>query len=45
MMGSDSPFPWNRTAVDHILATPGASDQELAAMLGGNAAQLLGIKS
>jgi len=29
--------------VDHILATPGLSDTERAAMLGGTALQLLGI--
>jgi aminocarboxymuconate-semialdehyde decarboxylase len=44
MLGTDQPFPWNRTAVDHILATPGVSDAERAAMLGDTAARLLGIK-
>jgi aminocarboxymuconate-semialdehyde decarboxylase len=44
-MGTDHPFPWMKTAVDHILATPGLSDAERAAMLGGTAAQLLGIRS
>ena len=42
VLGTDQPFPWNKTAVDHILATPGASDADLAAMLGGTAARLLG---
>jgi aminocarboxymuconate-semialdehyde decarboxylase len=45
VMGTDAPFPWNRTAVDHILATPGVSDADRAAMLGETAARLLGIKS
>jgi aminocarboxymuconate-semialdehyde decarboxylase len=45
VMGTDHPFPWMKTAVDHILATPGVSDAERAAMLGGTAAQLLGIRS
>jgi aminocarboxymuconate-semialdehyde decarboxylase len=45
VMGSDHPFPWNKTAVDHILATPGVSDADRAAMLGGTAARLLGIKA
>jgi aminocarboxymuconate-semialdehyde decarboxylase len=45
MLGTDQPFPWNRTAVDHILATPGVSDAERAAMLGDTAARLLGIKA
>jgi aminocarboxymuconate-semialdehyde decarboxylase len=31
--------------VDHILATPGVSDAERAAMLGDTAARLLGIKA
>jgi hypothetical protein len=34
-----------KTAVDHILATPGLSDAERIAMLGGTAAQLLGISA
>ena len=45
VMGSDYPFPWNTAPVDHILATPGASDADRAAMLGETAARLLGIKS
>jgi aminocarboxymuconate-semialdehyde decarboxylase len=44
VMGTDYPFAWNMKAVDHILATPGASDADLAAMLGDTAARLLGIK-
>ncbi len=45
VMGTDYPFPWMKTSVDHILATPGLSDAERAAMLGGTASRLLGIKS
>jgi aminocarboxymuconate-semialdehyde decarboxylase len=45
VMGTDAPFPWTRTSVDHILDTPGFSDAERAAMLGGTAAKLLGIKA
>ncbi|HZO45646.1 MAG TPA: amidohydrolase family protein [Xanthobacteraceae bacterium] len=45
VMGTDYPFPWSKTAVDHILNTPGLSDAERAAMLGDTAARLLGIKS
>jgi aminocarboxymuconate-semialdehyde decarboxylase len=44
VMGTDYPFPWTSTSVDHILGTPGLSDAEKAAMLGGTAAALLGIK-
>ena len=43
VMGTDYPFPWTRTSVDHILATPGLSDADRVAMLGGTAARLLGI--
>src|SRR5215813_1407962 len=45
VMGTDYPFPWTRTSVDHILGTPGLSDEERLAMLGGTAAKLLGIKT
>ena len=45
VMGTDYPFPWTKTSVDHILGTPGLSDEERAAMLGGTAAKLLGIKA
>jgi aminocarboxymuconate-semialdehyde decarboxylase len=45
VMGTDYPFPWTRTSVDHILGTPGLSDAERVAMLGGTAAKLLGIKA
>ncbi|QQS11085.1 MAG: amidohydrolase [Rhodospirillales bacterium] len=44
VMGTDYPFPWTSTSVDHILATPGLSDAERAAILGGTAARLLGIE-
>ncbi|HSF05698.1 MAG TPA: amidohydrolase family protein [Methylomirabilota bacterium] len=45
VMGTDYPFPWTKTSVDHILGTPGLSDAERVAMLGGTAATLLGIKA
>src|SRR5712691_2498511 len=45
VMGTDYPFPWTRTSVDHILKTPGLTDAERAAMLGDTAARLLGITS
>jgi aminocarboxymuconate-semialdehyde decarboxylase len=44
VMGTDYPYPWTKTSVDHILGTPGLSDAERVAMLGGTAAALLGIK-
>ena len=41
VMGTDYPFPWTSTSVDHILGTPGVSDDDRVAMLGGTAARLL----
>ena len=45
VVGTDYPYPWTQTAVDEILATPGLSDAERRAILGGTAAGLLGIKA
>jgi aminocarboxymuconate-semialdehyde decarboxylase len=44
MIGTDYPFPWTKTAIDHVLGTPGLSDADKAAILGETAAKLLGIK-
>jgi aminocarboxymuconate-semialdehyde decarboxylase len=43
VLGTDYPYPWTSTAVDHVLATPGLSDADRIAILGGNAARLLRI--
>jgi aminocarboxymuconate-semialdehyde decarboxylase len=43
MIGTDYPFPWSTTTVDHVLKTPGLSDEDKRAILGGNAAKLLRI--
>jgi aminocarboxymuconate-semialdehyde decarboxylase len=43
MMGTDYPFPWTTTAVDHIMGTPGLSAAEQRAILGETAARLLSI--
>ena len=43
MIGTDYPYPWTSEAVDHVLGTPGLSDADRAAILGGNAAKLLRI--
>ncbi|HEV3201489.1 MAG TPA: amidohydrolase family protein, partial [Bryobacteraceae bacterium] len=43
MIGTDFPFPWTTTPVDHVLNTPGLSDADKRAILGGNAAKLLRI--
>jgi aminocarboxymuconate-semialdehyde decarboxylase len=45
VVGTDFPFPWTKTAVDLILKTPGLSDDDKTAILGGTAAKLLGIKA
>ena len=45
LVGTDFPYPWTKTQVDLILQTPGFSDADRAAILGGNAATLLGITS
>jgi aminocarboxymuconate-semialdehyde decarboxylase len=45
LVGTDFPYPWTKTAVDLILSTPGLSDADRAAILGGTAAGLLGIKA
>jgi len=45
MIGTDYPFPWTSTEVDLVLSTPGLSDDERIAILGGTAARLLLEKS
>jgi len=44
VIGTDFPYPWTKTAVDHVLGTPGLSDEQKIAILGGTAAALLGIR-
>jgi aminocarboxymuconate-semialdehyde decarboxylase len=43
MLGSDHPIPWEEHPVDHVFATTTLSDDEKAAILGGNAARLFGM--
>ncbi len=43
VLGTDFPTMWNDHGVDHVLATPGLSDADKRAILGGNAAKLLRI--
>ena len=43
VMGTDDPFGWTKTSVDHILGTPELSDAQKAGILGETAAKLLGI--
>ena len=42
-LGTDYPFTWAPEAVDLVLATPGLSDEDRRAILGGTAARLLGL--
>ena len=39
MVGTDYPFPWTSTELDLVLDTPGLSDDDRNATLGGTAAQ------
>ena len=41
VIGTDSPIPWVKKPVDHVLETPGLTDEERIAILGGTAAKLL----
>jgi aminocarboxymuconate-semialdehyde decarboxylase len=45
MIGTDYPYPWTATAIEHVLATPGLTDNDRIAILGGTAAELLGISA
>jgi aminocarboxymuconate-semialdehyde decarboxylase len=44
VIGTDFPYPWTKTAVEHVMSTPGLSDEQKTAILGGTAAKLLGVK-
>lgn len=43
VIGTDFPYPWTTTSVEHVMATPGLTDAERIGILGGNAARLLGL--
>src|SRR5262245_21423704 len=45
VLGTDQPYPWTTTGVAHILGTPGLSDNDRIAILGGNAAALLHLQA
>ncbi|HEY0988258.1 MAG TPA: amidohydrolase family protein [Kofleriaceae bacterium] len=45
VVGTDFPYPWTKTAVDHVLSAPGLSDADKTAILQGNAAKLFGIST
>ena len=44
VLGTDHPIPWEQHPVDHIFATTTLSDKQKAAILGGNATHLFGLK-
>ena len=44
-LGTDYPYPWTNTPVDHVMGTPGLSDAERIAILGGTMSKLLRIAS
>lgn len=43
VLGTDDPYPCVTEPVDHVLKTPGLSDADREAILGGAAAKLLGL--
>jgi aminocarboxymuconate-semialdehyde decarboxylase len=45
VLGIDYPYPWEDKPVDHVMATPGLSDDERIVILGTTAAKLLGIQA
>ena len=44
VIGTDHPIPWHQNPVDHILNTPGFTDEERMDILGRTAAKLLKIE-
>src|ERR1700760_2044132 len=44
VLGTDHPIPWEQRPVDHVFATTTLTDKQKAAILGGNAARLFGLK-
>lgn len=43
VVGSDYPYTWADRPIDHVLETPGLTDAEKIAIVGGNALELWGI--
>ena len=45
VIGTDHPIPWEEFPVEHVMNTPGLTNSQRVAILGGNAAKLLGLKA
>jgi aminocarboxymuconate-semialdehyde decarboxylase len=45
MLGTDCPYPWEVHPADRILETPGLTQAQQIAMLGGNAQRLFGLSA
>ncbi|UPJ71868.1 amidohydrolase family protein [Bradyrhizobium sp. 187] len=45
VLGTDYPFGWTSTAVEHIMTAEGFNNADRLMMLGGTAQQLLGLKA
>jgi aminocarboxymuconate-semialdehyde decarboxylase len=45
VLGSDYPYPWQLSPVDHILASASLSDEEKADILGRTAAKLFNLEA
>lgn len=43
VLGTDHPISWETHPVDHVMHTPALSDADREAILGGNAAWMLGL--
>ena len=43
VVGTDYPFPWVDDPIGHVLRTPGLTDAQREAILGGTATRLLGL--
>src|ERR1700692_4408485 len=44
LLGTDHPIPWEQHPVDHVFATTTLTDKQKAAIFGGNASRLFGMK-
>ena len=44
VVGTDFPYPWVSEPIDHVMKTPGLTDADREAILGGTAAKLLGLR-